>query len=162
MAHVPNQSKFFWSSEEMTVSPTLSQSPAKSPAMPPHHSASESTNSSESPLPNIYKRKEKQQYSSPRQQQHPPPPPYGMPLYYPPYMMYPPYMYPHPAYLQAPHPPPPPAQRDEDQDDVEIIMNDLEAPPARFLGRSSSVSSATVDDTAIISPPGKLQRRSIY
>lgn len=142
----------------MTVSPSLSQSPAESPAMPPHHSASESTNSSGSSLSNIYKRKEKQQYSSPRQQQHAPPPPYGMPLYYPPYMMYPSYMYPHPAYLQAPLPPPPPTQRDEDQDDVEIIMNDLEAPSAKFLDRSSSISSATSDNTAIVPPPGKLQR----
>lgn len=66
-------------------------------------------------------------------------------------MLYPPYMYPHPPYLQPPQPQQFSLnQRDEDQDDVEIIMNDLEAPSSKFLDRSGSVSS---DIAKPVSPP---------
>jgi hypothetical protein len=72
-------------------------------------------------------------------------------VYYPPYMLYPPYMYPHPPYLQPPQPQQFSLnQRDEDQDDVEIIMNDLEAPSSKFLDRSASVSN---DIAKPVSPP---------
>ncbi|KAI8583702.1 hypothetical protein K450DRAFT_222359 [Umbelopsis ramanniana AG] len=134
----------------MTASPTLSQSPtAESQAS----QTNSSLPSSGVPSPNIFNKKDKRQYPSSRQPY--PPPPYPLPVYYPPYMLYPPYMYPHPPYLQPPQPQQPPLnQRDEDQDDVEIIMNDLEAPSSKFLDRSASVSS---DVAKPVSPPEGVQ-----
>ncbi|KAH8555533.1 hypothetical protein BGW37DRAFT_477586 [Umbelopsis sp. PMI_123] len=130
----------------MTASPTLSQSPtAESQAS----QTSNSLPSSGVPSPNIFNKKDKQQQPSSRQPY--PPPPYPLPVYYPPYMLYPPYMYPHPPYLQPPQPQQQQLnQRDEDQDDVEIIMNDLEAPSSKFFDRSVSVTS---DIAKPASPP---------
>lgn len=136
----------------MTTSTTIPRSPATQ-----LHSTTNSNPSSASPSPNAII-KDKQPHSSSRQQ-YPPPPPYPLPLYYPPYMLYPPYMYQHPPYLQPPQQPSQlqlSNQRDEDQDDVEIIMNDVEAPPTKFLDRSSSVTEVTTRSP----PAGKHMSRT--
>ncbi|CAO3659246.1 unnamed protein product [Umbelopsis vinacea] len=142
----------------MTTSTTIPRSPATQ-----LHSTTNSNPSSASPSPNAII-KDKQPHSSSRQQ-YPPPPPYPLPLYYPPYMLYPPYMYQHPPYLQPPQQPSQlqlSNQRDEDQDDVEIIMNDVEAPPTKFLDRSSSVTEVTTRSPPAGVHPGLRNQLEYY